>query len=147
MQIESISNCYYFPIENGVLKLFVKIMLQYIKQVIYNSHFCDISVCCSMYGCFCALFMREFTQKHPYNWEVIFSLFEHVRRVEGGSMTFLTAFCDIKSWNSTRNPYKFVSIASALKMKVSGKQSQCQTPYSRFNSVESMERRDSLIAL
>ena len=53
-----------------------------------------------------------------------------------GSMTFFTAFCDIKSWNSTRNPYKFVSIASVLKTKVSGKQSHCHTPYSRFNSVD-----------
>ena len=117
------------------LKIFVKIMLQYINKVIDNSHFCDSMVCCSLYGCFCALFMTESMQNHLYNWEVIFSSFEGVWWVEGGSMTFLTAFCDIKSWNSTRNPYKFDSIASALKTKVSGKQSRCQTPYSRFNSV------------
>ena len=55
------------------LKLFVKIMLQYINEEIDNGHFCDNRVCFSMYGCFCALFMRNFTQKHPYNWEVIFS--------------------------------------------------------------------------
>ena len=52
-------------------------------------------------------------------------------------MTFFRAFRNIKSWKSPRNPYKFVFIASALKTKVSGKQSQCQTPYSRFNSVKS----------
>ena len=55
------------------LKLFVKIMLQYINQEIDNSHFCDKSVCSSMYGCFCPMFTVKFTQKHPYNWEVIFS--------------------------------------------------------------------------
>ena len=49
------------------LKLFVKIELQYIDQEIHNCHFCDSRVCCSMYGCFFALFMRKFTQKHPYN--------------------------------------------------------------------------------
>ena len=50
-------------------------MLQYFNQEIDNSHFCDRMMCCSMYGCFCTLFMRKFTQKHPYNWEVIFSFF------------------------------------------------------------------------
>ena len=50
-------------------------------------------------------------------------------------MTLFTPFCDIKSRNLTRNPYKFVSIARVLKTKVPGKQSRCQTPYSRFNSV------------
>ena len=50
------------------LELFVKIMLLYIDQDIHNSHFCDNRVCCFMYGCFCALFIRKFTQKHPYNW-------------------------------------------------------------------------------
>ena len=53
-----------------------------------------------------------------------------VWRIEGGSITFFTAFCDIKSWNLTRNQYKFVSIASVLKSKVSGKQSLCHAPYS-----------------
>ena len=42
----------------------------------------------------------------------------------------------VKSWKSTRNPYKFVSFASVLKTKVSGKQSRCHTPYSGFNSVD-----------
>ena len=50
------------------LELFVKIMLKYIDQEIHNSNFCDSRVCCFMYGCFCALFMRKFTQKHPFNW-------------------------------------------------------------------------------
>ena len=45
------------------------------------------------------------------------------------------SFYDIKSWNLTWNPYKFVSIASVLKTKVTGKQSRCHSPYSRFNSV------------
>ena len=52
-----------------------------------------------------------------------------------GSMTFLTSFCDIKPWNQSRNAYKFVSIAWVLKTKVSGKQSHCHTPHSRFKSV------------
>ena len=120
------------------LKLFVKIMLQHINQEIDNSHFCDSGVCCSMYGCFSTLFMRKFTQKHPYNWEVIFSSSLSVWRIEEGSIAFFKAFCDIKSWNSTRNPYKFVSIASVLKTKVPGKQSHCHTPYSRFNSVTAL---------
>ena len=55
------------------LKLFVKIILQYIIQEIDNGQFYDSKVCCSMYGCFCPLFMRKFTQKHPYNWKVISS--------------------------------------------------------------------------
>ena len=118
------------------LKLFVKIMLQSINQETDNSHFCNSKVCCSLYGCFCTLFMRKFTQKQPYNWEVTFSSSKSVWRVEGGSMILFTRFCDIKSWNSTRNPCKFVSIASVLKTKVPGKQSRCHTPYSGFNSVK-----------
>ena len=117
------------------LNLFVKIMLQYINHEIDNSHFCDSRVCSSIYGCFCPLFMRKFMQKHPYNWEVLFSSFKSVGLVKGDSMTFFTAFCDINSWNSTRNPYIFVSFASVLKTKVSGKQSHCHTQYSRFNSM------------
>ena len=74
------------------LKLFVKILLQYTDQEIDNSHFRDSRLCCSMYGCFCALFMRKFTQKHPYNWEAIFSSSLSVWRVERGSITFFTAF-------------------------------------------------------
>ena len=34
------------------LKLFVKIMLQYINQNIDNSHYFEFRVCSSMYGCF-----------------------------------------------------------------------------------------------
>ena len=103
------------------LKLFVKIMLQYINQDTDNSHYFEFRVCSSMYGCFCPLIMRKFMQKHLYNWEVIFSSSKSVWWVEGGSMTFFTSFCDINSGNSTKNPYKFVSIVSVLKTKVSGK--------------------------
>ena len=53
--------------------------------------------------------------------------------VEGVSMTFLIHM-DIKLWNWIRNSYKFVSVARGLKTKVSGKQSRCHTPYSRFHS-------------
>ena len=51
-----------------------------------------------MYGCFCPLFMRNSYR----NIRTTEKWYSRVGRVEGGSMTFFTAFCVINSWNSTR---------------------------------------------
>ena len=112
----------YFPRLRGSLSIHSKIVCE--RTVVLHTQnltiviFCDSGVCCCMYGCFCALFLRKCTQKHPYNWELICSSSESDWLVEEGMVTILIDLFDIKSWNSTKIPYKFISITFVLKTKV-----------------------------
>ena len=86
------------------LKLFIKIMLQNINQGFDNSHFCDSRVLF-----YVRMFLRTVYEKIQEETSVqlgsdILILLKYLAGRSGFNDILYSFFCDIKSWNLTRNP-------------------------------------------